>query len=65
MGKFWKDAGERLLWTLLEAVVATAGVYAADLPVAYIPVATAVVTTIKVLVARHVGNHETAALAKE
>jgi hypothetical protein len=65
MAKFWKDAGERVLWTFLAAVLATAGVYATSLPMEYVPVATTLLTTLKVLVARHVGNPETAALAKE
>jgi uncharacterized membrane protein YccC len=65
MGKFWKDAGERVLWTFLAAVLATAGVYVTDLPQEFIPVGTVLITTLKVLVAHHVGNPDTAALVKE
>lgn len=65
MGKFWKDAGERVLWTFLAAVLSTAGVYITDLPSEWIPVGTVLFTTLKVFVARHVGDPESAAMAKK
>lgn len=64
MGKFWKDAGERILWTFIAAVVSAAGVYVANLPQEFVPIGTVLITTLKVLIARHVGNPESAAMSK-
>ena len=64
MGKFWKDARERILWTFIAAAVSAAGVYVTDLPQEFVPIGTVLLTTLKVLVARHVGDPDTAAITK-
>lgn len=65
MAKYWKDALERILWTALAAALAAGGVYIADLPEVYIPIATVVLTTVKVAVAKKVGDPTSAAIFKE
>lgn len=65
MGKYWKDALERILWTALAAAISAGGVYVADLPEVYIPIATVVLTTVKVSVAKRIGDPESAAIMKE
>lgn len=65
MRKYWKDALERIFWTALAAALAAGGVYIADLPEVYIPIATVVLTTVKVAVAKKVGDPNSAAIFKE
>lgn len=65
MGKYMKDALERILWTALAAAIASGTVYIADLPKVWIPIATVVATTAKVLVAKQIGDPESAAFIKE
>lgn len=65
MRKYWRDALERILWTALAAALAAGGVYIADLPEVYIPIATVVLTTVKVAVAKKVGDPNSAAMLKE
>lgn len=65
MRKYWRDAIERILWTALAAALAAGGVYIADLPEVYIPIATVVLTTVKVAVAKKVGDPNSAAMLKE
>lgn len=62
--KFWKDAGERILWTFLAATLSVAGLYVSDLPLEWAPIATTVLTTLKVLIARHIGDPSTGAISK-
>lgn len=63
--KYVKDALERILWTAVAAILSAGGVYIADLPQVYIPIATVALTTVKVLVAKKVGDPSSAALIKE
>lgn len=65
MPKFWKDALERILWTAAAAAIPAVAYYVDLLPVQWIPLGTVAVTVIKVLVAGHVGNPETAKFDKE
>lgn len=65
MGKYFKDALERVLWTAVAAGLSALGVYVADLPSEWIPVGTVILTTLKVLVAKKVGNPDTASMSKE
>lgn len=65
MGKYFKDALERVLWTAVAAGLSALGVYVADLPAEWIPVGTVVITTLKVLVAKKVGNPDNASMLKE
>jgi hypothetical protein len=64
MSKFWKDALERVLWTGVAAVLAAAGVYVTELPEVWIPIGTVVLTTLKTLVAKQIGDPTTASFGK-
>jgi hypothetical protein len=64
MTKFWKDAGERILWTAVAAALSAAGVYITELPEVWIPIGTVILTTLKTLVAAHVGDPNTASFSK-
>lgn len=60
MSKFWRDALERVAWTIFAAGIPTAAYYVDLLPAQWIPLGTVVLTVLKVLVAGHVGNPDTA-----
>lgn len=64
MSKFWRDAGERILWTAVAAALSGAAVYLNELPEVWIPVGTVVLTILKTLVAAHVGDPNTASFSK-
>lgn len=64
MSKFWKDALERILWTGVAGGLAASGVYLTELPEVWIPIGTVVLTTLKTLVAKQIGDPTTAALTK-
>lgn len=65
MGNYFKDALERVLWTAVAAGLSSLGVYVTDLPAEWIPVGTVIFTTLKVMVAKKVGNPDTASMLKE
>lgn len=65
MSKYWRDALERILWTTLAVAIPYATVYVADLPVAWAPLGSFGITLLKVLVAGHVGNEDTAKFDKK
>lgn len=65
MSKYWKDALERIGWTGAAAVVSAAGVHITDLPEVWIPIATVVLTTVKTLIAKQIGDPTTASFMKE
>lgn len=65
MNKYWRDALERVSWTALAAAIPATAYYVDLLPVQWIPVATVGLTVLKVLVAGHVGNPDTAKFDKE
>lgn len=50
--KFWADLGERVLWTAVQGGLGLVAVDALDLPVAYVPIAAAILSAIKGFVAR-------------
>lgn len=64
MPKYLRDALERVLWTSVAAAVSAAAVYVNDLPDVWIPIGTVIFTTLKVLVAKKVGDPNSAALLK-
>ncbi len=64
MPKYLRDALERVLWTSVSAAVSAAAVYVNDLPEVWIPIGTVLFTTLKVLVAKKVGDPNSAALLK-
>lgn len=64
MSKFWKDALERIAWTAVAAVLSATGVYLTELPEVWIPIGTVVLTTLKTMVAKKVGDPNTASFAK-
>lgn len=55
-----KDWLERVLWTLAQAVLAILIQQVADLPYEWVPILTAVLAAIKGLVAKKVGDPESA-----
>jgi hypothetical protein len=63
--QWFKDAGERVLWTAIEAGAGVGIVYAADLHWAYAPAIAAVLTVVKSIAARYVGDSNSASLRKE
>jgi hypothetical protein len=65
LNKYWRDAAERVSWTIAAAGVASAAVYVSDLPPAWVPVGTVIVTVLKTLIAGHVGNPDTAKFDKK
>ena len=56
MNEFWKDALERITWTAAAAALSAAGVYITELPEVWIPISTVILTTLKTLVAKQVGD---------
>lgn len=64
MSKFWKDALERIAWTAAAAAVSAAGVYVTELPEVWVPIATVAFTTVKTLIAKQIGDPNTASFAK-
>jgi hypothetical protein len=64
MNKYWKDALERIAWTAAGAGVSAAAVYVNELPDVWIPIGTVVFTTIKTLIAKQIGDPNTASFAK-
>jgi hypothetical protein len=64
MPKYLRDALERVLWTSVAAAVSAAAVYVNDLPEVWVPIGTVILTTLKVLVAKKVGDPNSAALLK-
>lgn len=64
MPKYLRDALERVLWTSVAAAVSAAAVYVNDLPEVWVPIGTVLLTTLKVLVAKKVGDPNSAALLK-
>lgn len=64
MSKFWKDALERITWTTLAAALAAAGVYITELPEVWVPIGTVVLTTLKTMVAKKIGDPTTASFGK-
>lgn len=64
MPKYLRDALERVLWTSVAAAVSAAAVYVNDLPDVWIPIGTVIFTSLKVLVAKKVGDPNSAALLK-
>lgn len=62
--KFALDALERLAWTGAEAAIAQAAVVARDLPPAWVVPIGMAIAAIKAIVARHVGNPDSAATLK-
>lgn len=65
MSPFIRDAGERILWTAVAAALSAAGVYITELPAIWVPIATVALTTVKTLVAKQIGDPNTAAMSKE
>lgn len=64
MPKYLRDALERVLWTSVAAAVSAAAVYVNDLPDVWIPIGTVIFTSLKVLIAKKVGDPNSAALLK-
>ena len=64
MSKYWKDALERIGWTAAAAVVSATGVHITELPEVWIPIATVALTTLKTLIAKQIGDPNTASFAK-
>lgn len=62
MSGFVKDALERILWTALQAAVATAAAIVAELDYVWVPVLTVALTTVKTWVAGKVSGGESAGL---
>lgn len=60
MSKYWKDALERIGWTAVAAVVSATGVHITELPEVWIPIATVALTTLKTLIAKQIGDPNTA-----
>ena len=63
--KWFKDAGERVLWTAIAAACSAAIAYSADLHTVYVPAITTALTLVKTIAARYVGNSDSAAMSKE
>lgn len=61
---FWFDFGERVLWTVIEAVCAVGITYFGDLGFEWVPVLTAALSAVKGLAARKIGNPDSAAVSK-
>ena len=62
-GKWLKDAGERILWTAIEAGAAAGVVYATDLHWAYAPALVTIFSMVKTVAAHFVGDSDTAAMS--
>ncbi len=65
MGNYIRDAVERVAWTAVAAGFSALGVYVSNLPTEWIPVGTVIFTTVKVLIAKKVGNPDNASMLKE
>ena len=63
--KWFKDAGERVIWTAVAAGSAAAITYLSGLDWVWAPVLTTVLTVVKTTAARYVGDSDSAALRKE
>jgi hypothetical protein len=64
MKPWWRDALERIFWTLVAAVLAFATVHVADLPDGWLIPAVAILTAVKTIVAKYIpaGGKDTAAI---
>lgn len=62
--QFWADLGERLLWTLIEAVAAVGIVVFGDLGYEWVPVITGALMGVKGLAAKRIGNKDSAAVSR-
>lgn len=62
MSSFWKDWLERVGWTLAQVVLGVLIVETADLPYWWVVPLTSVLSMLKGLVARKVGDPDSAAL---
>lgn len=63
--KWFKDAGERVLWTAIAAASAAGITYASGLDWVYAPALTTILTVVKTIAARYVGDSNSAAMSKE
>lgn len=61
---FWKDWSERVFWTALQGVLAIVIANVAGLQGEYVPVLMAALAAVKGMVARHVGDPNTASTVK-
>lgn len=61
MSKFSKDWLERVLWTLVQAVLGVAVVAVADLDYVWVPIVAAALAGLKGVVAKKVGDPQSAA----
>ena len=62
MPKFYTDALERIAATAAEAGLSVAIVEVANLHAAWVPILTVALATVKTMLAKYVGNPDTAAL---
>jgi hypothetical protein len=61
--KFWADWIERVLWTLAQAGVGLVAIDQFDLPLWLVPIAAAGLSALKGLVAKQIGNKDSASTA--
>lgn len=59
---YWRDVAERIIWTVVQVVVAGLIVAVADLDAWWVVPLTTVLVTVKTLVAKKVGDPDTAAI---
>lgn len=64
MSKFAKDLAERVLWTAVQAGLAVLAVEVTNLDYAWVPAATVALAVAKGLVAKKVGDPDSAALRR-
>jgi EamA domain-containing membrane protein RarD len=62
MSKFWKDALERVGWTVVQAVAGVAILTLTDTDLAWAVIVIPMLTAVKVFAAKKVGDPETAAI---
>jgi hypothetical protein len=60
LGKFGKDAAERVAWTAAQAAVGVVSAEALGIPVEYAALFAAGLSLVKVFIAKHVGKDDAA-----
>lgn len=59
---FLRDLGERVFWTAAEVVIGYVSIDQVGLPKEYVPVATILLAAVKGIVARHIGDSNSAGI---
>lgn len=64
MNKYWKDATERVLWTMAYAGISVVITALTGVPYTWAPALTVALNMAKVFIARYVGDPDTASFSK-